>query len=413
MDSLRELFKVGRGPSSSHTIGPERACKKAMEKFPAADSYEIELWGSLAATGKGHRTDWVIEETLKPKKVNIIWKKDFVHKLHTNGIKFIPLDKNGNKIGEWVVFSVGGGTIKDIDEIQQATNRVYTLNKMDDILKWCKENKKEIWQYVEYCEGPGIWEYLKEIDQAMTKAVANGLSKDGILPGPLKYPRKAKEIYKKIFNKRASLVLTNKIFAYSLAVSEENASYGTVVTAPTCGAAGVIPGLLNALKEEYELKEKHVLRGLAIAGLFGNLIKHNATISGAEGGCQAEIGAACSMAAAMAAYFMRGTNEQIEYAAECAMEHHLGMTCDPVGGWVQIPCIERNAVCSVRAFNTATFCLSTDGEHTISFDQVVITMKETGRDMCSAYKETSIGGLAKYYEDILKENEDMENQNCS
>ena len=413
MDSLKELFKVGRGPSSSHTIGPERACKKAKQKFPEAYSYTVELWGSLAATGKGHRTDWVIEETLKPKKVNIVWKPEFVHEFHTNGIKFIPLDKSGNPIGEWIVFSVGGGTIKDIDEIQEPPKTVYPLNKMDDILKWCKDNKKAIWEYVEHCEGASIWDHLREINEAMDKAVSNGLSKDGLLPGPLKYPRKAKEMYAKTFGIRSSLVLTNKIFAYALAVSEENASYGTVVTSPTCGAAGVIPGLLRAMKEEYELSEKHVLRGLAIAGLFGNLIKTNATISGAEGGCQAEVGAACSMAAAMAAYFMGGTNEQIEYAAESGLEHHLGMTCDPIGGWVQIPCIERNAICSVRAFNTAAYCLSTNGDHTISFDQVVITMKETGRDMCSAYKETSIGGLAKYYEDILKENEDMEKQNCS
>lgn len=406
MDSLRELFKIGCGPSSSHTIGPQRSCYRVIEKFPNAASYRVELWGSLAATGKGHFTDWIIEETLKPKKVEVIWMEDYVHEFHTNGMKFIALDEAGNEIGDYIIFSVGGGTIKDIDEIQLPNPQVYSLTKMDDILKWCEENNKELWEYVEYCEGPQIWDHLRDINRAMEQAVSNGLSHEGLLPGPLKYPRKAKECYENgVVGKKGPLVLTNKIFAYALAVSEENAGKGMVVTAPTCGAAGVIPGLLRAMKEEYELTEDDAIKGLAIAGLVGNLIKENATISGAEGGCQAEVGSACSMGAAMAAYFMGGNNKQIEYAAESGMEHHLGMTCDPIGGWVIIPCIERNAICSVRALNTATYVITTDGKHTISFDQVVITMKETGRDMCSAYKETSYGGLAKYYEKILDDNE--------
>lgn len=236
----------------------------------------------------------------------------------------------------------------------------------------------------------------------MNAAVSRGIKKDGVLPGKLRYPRKAKEIYDKIDKKKNYLVVTKKIFAYALAVAEENSSAGTIVTAPTCGAAGVIPGLLRALIEEYELDETTTLRALAIAGLIGNLIKENATISGAEAGCQAEIGAACSMASGMAVYILGGNIDQIEYAAEMGMEHHLGMTCDPVGGYVQIPCIERNAIVAVRSLNTADYALSTNGEHTISFDQVVITMKETGSDMCSSYKETSTGGLAKYYDKFLK-----------
>ena len=408
MDTLKEFFKIGAGPSSSHTIGPERATKRVKEKFPDADSYIVELWGSLAATGKGHYTDKIIIETFKPIPVEIVWKPEFVHELHTNGMKFIALDKDKNQIGEWVVFSVGGGTIRDYDELMDKSPKkeVYPLNSIKEIIKWCKDNNKHLWQYVEECEGPSIWQHLRFIDQAMSDAVQRGLEKNGDVPGPFKYPKRAREMYEKALSKRASLVFTNKIFAYALAVSEENASMGQVVTAPTCGASGVVPGVLRAMKEEYELVEKHILRGLAIAGLIGNLVKHNATISGAEGGCQAEVGTACSMAAAMATYFMGGNIDQIEYAAESAMEHHLGMTCDPVGGYVIIPCIERNAICAVRAVNTAVYCMSTDGKHTISFDEVVKTMKETGKDMCSAYKETSDGGLAKYYDRILVDNKE-------
>ena len=408
MDTLKEFFKIGAGPSSSHTIGPERATKRVKEKFPDADSYIVELWGSLAATGKGHYTDKIIIETFKPIPVEIIWKPEFVHELHTNGMKFIALDKDKNQIGEWIVFSVGGGTIRDYDELMDKSPKkeVYPLNSIKEIIKWCKDNNKHLWQYVEECEGPSIWQHLRFIDQAMSDAVQRGLEKNGDVPGPFKYPKRARKMYEKALSKRASLVFTNKIFAYALAVSEENASMGQVVTAPTCGASGVVPGVLRAMKEEYELVEKHILRGLAIAGLIGNLVKHNATISGAEGGCQAEVGTACSMAAAMATYFMGGNIDQIEYAAESAMEHHLGMTCDPVGGYVIIPCIERNAICAVRAVNTAVYCMSTDGKHTISFDEVVKTMKETGKDMCSAYKETSDGGLAKYYDRILVDNKE-------
>ena len=406
MDTLKELFKIGAGPSSSHTIGPERATKRVKEKFPNADSFIVELWGSLAATGKGHYTDKIIIETFKPIPVEIIWKPEFVHELHTNGMKFIALDKDKQELGEWIVFSVGGGTIRDYDELMDKNPKkeVYPLNTMQEITKWCKDNNKQLWQYVEEYEGPSIWQHLKYIDQAMDDAVRRGLEKEGDVPGPFKYPKRAKEMYEKSLSKRAALIFTNKVFAYALAVSEENASMGQVVTAPTCGASGVIPGLLRGMKEEYELTEKHILRGLAIAGLIGNLVKYNATISGAEGGCQAEVGTACSMAAAMATYFMGGNIDQIEYAAESAMEHHLGMTCDPVGGYVIIPCIERNAICAVRALNTAIYCMSTDGNHTISFDEVIKTMKETGKDMCSAYKETSDGGLAKYYDRILVDN---------
>lgn len=402
MDSLKELFKIGCGPSSSHTMGPERAAKRFKAETEDAVSYRVELYGSLAATGKGHLTDWIIEETLKPKKTEIVWMPEFIHPYHTNGMKFEALDENGNVLKDWLVFSVGGGTIKELTDSRSNAGKCYSLTKMDDIIKWCKENNKELWEYVEHCEGKEIWDHLKNILDIMNAAVSRGIKKDGVLPGKLRYPRKAKEIYDKIDKKKNYLVVTKKIFAYALAVAEENSSAGTIVTAPTCGAAGVIPGLLRALIEEYELDETTSLRALAIAGLIGNLIKENATISGAEAGCQAEIGAACSMASGMAVYILGGNIDQIEYAAEMGMEHHLGMTCDPVGGYVQIPCIERNAIVAVRSLNTADYALSTNGEHTISFDQVVITMKETGSDMCSSYKETSTGGLAKYYDKFLK-----------
>ena len=403
MDSLKELFKIGCGPSSSHTMGPERAAKKFGKENENAHSFRVELYGSLAATGKGHLTDWIIEETLKPRKTEIVWMPEYVHPYHTNGMKFIALDENGNILNEWLVFSVGGGTIKDLSDAGSKTEEVYKLNKLDDIIKWCKENNKELWQYVEECEGKEIWNHLKDILDTMHNAVSEGIEKDGILPGKLRLQRRAKGFYDKIKGQHNYHVITKKIFAYALAVAEQNSSAGTIVTAPTCGAAGVIPGLLRAMREEHNLDEETCLKALAIGGLIGNLIKQNATISGAEAGCQAEIGAACSMASAMAAYILGGTLEQIEYAAEMGMEHHLGMTCDPVGGYVQIPCIERNAIVAVRSLNTADYALSTDGHHTISFDQVVITMKETGKDMCPSYKETSIGGLAKYYEQFLKD----------
>ena len=403
MDSLKELFKIGCGPSSSHTMGPERAAKKFLKENENAYSFRVELYGSLAATGKGHLTDWIIEETLKPKKTEIVWMPEYVHPYHTNGMKFMALDENGNILNEWLVFSVGGGTIKDLSDTGSKSEEVYKLNKLADIIKWCKENNKELWQYVEECEGVEIWEHLRDILNTMHNAVSEGIEKDGILPGKLRLQRRAKGFYDKIKGQHNYHVITKKIFAYALAVAEQNSSAGTIVTAPTCGAAGVIPGLLRAMREEHNLDEKTCLKALAIGGLIGNLIKENATISGAEAGCQAEIGSACSMAAAMATYILGGTLEQIEYAAEMGMEHHLGMTCDPVGGYVQIPCIERNAIVAVRALNTADYALSTNGIHTISFDQVVITMKETGKDMCPSYKETSIGGLAKYYEQFLKD----------
>lgn len=401
MESLRELFKIGSGPSSSHTMGPERAARRFKERTPEAFRYRVELYGSLAATGKGHLTDWIIEKTLQPKETEIVWLPEVVHEYHTNAMKFMALNENSEIMEEWLVFSVGGGSIKDSNSISNNSNDCYKLTTMDDIVAWCKENNKELWQYVEDTEGPEIWEHLKVVLDTMKNAIKEGIKKDGILPGTLKYPRKAKKVYEQLENVAKHNVLTKKIFAYALAVAEENSSGGTIVTSPTCGAAGVVPGLLVSLIEEYNLDETTQLRALAIAGILGNLIKENASISGAEAGCQAEIGAACSMAAGMGVYILGGTIDQIEYAAEMGLEHHLGMTCDPIGGYVQIPCIERNAMVAVRSLNTADYALTLDGKHSISFDQVIKTMMETGKDMCPAYKETSISGLAKHYQKFL------------
>ncbi len=399
MDSLRELFKIGNGPSSSHTMGPEKASKIFKEKNPTCKKFRVELYGSLGATGKGHLTDWIIIETLKPAFSEIVWKADFVHEFHSNGMKLMALDDFDNVVNESLVFSVGGGAIVFYDSLdnnqETSAQPVYNLTTMSDIIAWCKGHNKELWQYVEECEGVEIWDYLKTIWQAMKDSINNGLSTQGLLPGSLKYPRKAKDFYEKNQHKNKEDQFLGKIFAYTLAVSEENGAGGKIVTAPTCGSAGTIPGLLYAMQDEYNLTDDQILKSLAIAGIIGNTIKHNATISGAEGGCQAEIGSACCMAAGMASYLLGGTLGQIEYSAEIALEHNLGLTCDPIGGYVQIPCIERNAIASTRALNTAKYTLFTDGSHRVSLDQVILTMKQTGEDLRTEYKETSLAGLAK------------------
>ena len=397
MDSLKELYKIGNGPSSSHTMGPQKAAKIFRDRNPNAEFFKVELYGSLAATGKGHLTDWIIIETLNPKTCEIIWKPQIVKEFHTNGMMFQAFDKEEKLLETWEVYSVGGGSIMEASESRIGKNGIYPLTKLEDIIKWCKDNCKELWEYVEEYEDKDIWAYLMKIWHSMEKTIDIGLSKTGVLPGTLKYPRKAQMFYKKARREGSRLKNTGLTFAYALAVSEENGGGGIVVTAPTCGACGVVPAVLRSIKEELSLDEEEILKGLAIGGLIGNLVKENASISGAEVGCQGEVGVACSMAAAIAAYFYGGTLRQIEYAAEMALEHHLGMTCDPVGGYVQVPCIERNAVAAERALSAANYSLFTDGSHRVSFDEVVITMMETGKDLKCAYRETSEGGLAKNY----------------
>jgi len=397
MDSLRELYKIGNGPSSSHTMGPQKAAQIFKDNNTNAQSFKVELYGSLAATGKGHLTDWIIIETLKPLSCEIVWKPEVVKEFHTNGMNFHSLDKDGNILNSWEVFSVGGGSIMEASAKRTGEKGLYPLTKLEDIIVWCNEHSKELWEYIEEYEGKEIWDYLKTIWYSMEKTIETGLNKTGVLPGTLKYPRKAQMFYKKARREGNRLKNTGLTFAYALAVSEENGGGGVVVTAPTCGACGVVPSVLRSIKEELSLDENEVLKGLAIGGLIGNLVKENASISGAEVGCQGEVGVACSMGAAIATYFYGGNLRQIEYASEMALEHHLGMTCDPVGGYVQVPCIERNAVAAERALSAANYSLFTDGQHRVSFDEVVITMMETGKDLKCAYRETSEGGLAKNY----------------
>lgn len=398
MKSLRELYRIGKGPSSSHTMGPQRAAQLFLERCSNASSYEVTLYGSLAATGKGHMTDVAIEEVLHPHHtVSIIWKPQVFLPFHPNGMKFVGKDVNGDIIDEWTVYSIGGGALSDGTDGHEelGATEVYDLNKMSDIQSWCYANGRSFWEYVEKCEDKEIWDYLKMIWQTMKEAILRGLDHEGVLPGPLNLPRKAATYYTKAKGYRASLQSRGLVYAYALAVSEENASGGTIVTAPTCGACGVLPAVLYHMQESHGMSEQRIWRALATAGLVGNIVKHNASISGADVGCQGEVGVACAMASAAACQLFGGSPAQVEYAAEMGLEHHLGMTCDPVCGLVQIPCIERNAFAAARALDADLYASFSDGHHSVSFDKVVEVMRQTGHDLPSLYKETSEGGLAK------------------
>lgn len=398
MKSLKELYRIGKGPSSSHTMGPQRAAKLFMERCANASTYEVTLYGSLAATGKGHMTDVAIEEVLRPHKfVHIIWEPQTFLPFHPNGMKFVGKDLNGDIIDEWTVYSIGGGALSDgrdgHDEL--GAKDIYDLTTMHDIQQWCYDNGRSFWEYVEKCEGSDIWDFLGTVWQTMKQSIRNGLDHEGVLPGPLKLQRKAATYFIKARGYRASLQSRGLVYAYALAVSEENASGGTIVTAPTCGACGVLPAVLYHMHTAHDMSEQRILRALATAGLVGNIVKQNASISGADVGCQGEVGVACAMASAAACQLFGGSPAQVEYAAEMGLEHHLGMTCDPVCGLVQIPCIERNAFAAARALDADLYASFSDGHHSVSFDRVVEVMRQTGHDLPSLYKETSAGGLAK------------------
>ena len=307
-------------------------------------------------------------------------------------------DAQKKKLDEWTVFSVGGGALAEEGHDRTATNDIYNMNTMSQILYWCEHTGRSYWEYVEQCEGPEIWDFLAEVWETMKAAIHRGLDAEGVLPGPLNLRRKASAYYIRSKGYKDSLRSRGLVFAYALAVSEENASGGKIVTAPTCGACGVVPAVLYHLQKSRDFSDARILRALATAGLVGNIVKHNASISGAEAGCQAEVGVACSMASAAASQLFGGSPAQIEYAAEMGLEHHLGMTCDPVCGLVQIPCIERNAYAAARALDANIYSAFTDGHHRVSFDKVVEVMKQTGHDLPSLYKETSEGGLAKNYQ---------------
>ena len=380
-------------------MGPYRAAQLFAARHADAARFEVTLYGSLAATGKGHMTDVAITEALEPvAPVNILWQPFHFLEYHPNGMLFKAIEADDTVSEEWTVYSIGGGALSEgTDKEMSVSGDVYKMNTLSEIIEWCDTNGRQLWEYVDLCEGPGIWDYLQEIWEAMKASVERGLNAEGRLPGPLNLSRKAAVYYVKALGYQPNLRSRGLVFAYALAVSEENASGGIIVTAPTCGSSGVIPGVLYHLAKGHAFSDTKILHALATAGLIGNVVKHNASISGAEVGCQGEVGVACAMAAAAACQLFGGSVYQIEYAAEMGLEHHLGMTCDPVCGLVQIPCIERNAFAACRALDSNVYSSFSDGRHRISFDHVVEVMKQTGKDLPSLYKETSAGGLALNY----------------
>mgnify|MGYP000268476809 len=401
MESLREIFRIGKGPSSSHTMGPQRAAIIFAERHPEAARFEVTLYGSLAATGKGHMTDKAIIDVLKQiAPVEIVWEPSVFLPYHPNGMLFRAYNNSQDLVDEWTVYSVGGGALSEGKATDDYFHKesVYDLHTLKDIQTWCEHHGRGYWEYVKHCEGDDLWDYLREVWKTMQAAVERGLDSEGALPGPLNLARKAPNYYIKARGYKPSLQSRGMVYSYALAVSEENASGGTIVTAPTCGACGVVPAVLYHLSKGHDFSETKILHALATAGLFGNIVKYNASISGAEVGCQGEVGVACAMASAASCQLFGGSPSQIEYAAEMGLEHHLGMTCDPVCGLVQIPCIERNAFAACRALDAQLYASFSDGSHRVSFDRVVEVMKQTGHDIPSLYKETSAGGLAKDYQ---------------
>lgn len=442
MKSLRELYRIGKGPSSSHTMGPQKAAQIYLKSHPGARGFRVTLYGSLAATGRGHMTDVAIKEVLEPAApVEIVWRPDVVLPFHPNGMKFeseggSPAaavgvgarangaacpdgggndEETGRWTDGWTVYSIGGGALSEgggehggdgapplaaegrqagASSLLPSSEDVYPLHYLADIQKWCDDNGCAYWEYVQKCEGAGIWDYLLEVWHAMRRSVEAGIDHEGRLPGPLNLQRKAATYHVKAQGYQYNLQSRGLVYAYALAVSEENACGGTIVTAPTCGSCGVVPGVLYRLAKGHSFTDEKILRALATAGLIGNIVKENASISGADVGCQGEVGVACAMASAAACQLFGGSPSQIEYAAEMGLEHHLGMTCDPVCGLVQIPCIERNAFAATRALDCNLYAAFSDGRHRVSFDRVVEVMKRTGHDLPSLYKETGKGGLA-------------------
>ena len=397
MKSLRELYTVGRGPSSSHTIGPTRACCLFREEHPDADRYEVALFGSLAMTGRGHLTDVAVRDALAPVHTDILWNTERTDLPHPNTME-LRAYKNGALTGEMTALSVGGGAISIPGRPDTESPEVYPETSYEEISAFCSANRLRLSDYVFLREGEGIRDYLFGIWNTMKQSVSDGLTRTGELPGGLGVERKAQYLYNRRHIDESPQTRENRLVcAYAFAVAEQNASGGEIVTAPTCGASGVMPAALLYMQEERGFSDEAIVRALAAGGVIGNLIKTNASISGAECGCQAEIGTATSMAAAALCSLCGLPIAETEYAAEIAMEHHLGLTCDPICGLVQIPCIERNAVAAKRAIDSANLAHMLVGTRTISFDMVVRTMYETGISMNRAFRETSEGGLAKLY----------------
>lgn len=399
MESLKELYKIGMGPSSSHTMGPRKAADAFNRTYPTAESFRAVLYGSLAATGKGHLTDFAIKEAFYPKPVTIEWEYDTFLPKHPNAMRFEALDKAGHIMGEQVAYSIGGGDIRTDEAFGREINHIYPHKSMAEILQYTSDKRMLLWEYVEEFEGTDIWQYLATIWKTMQTTMNRGLEKRGVLPGSLNLERKARRYLYKAENSPQYLRRMNNLFSYALACSEENAAGGVVVTAPTCGSCGVVPAVCRLIQEIYEFEDTTILHALATASLFGNMAKTNASISGAEVGCQGEVGVACAMAAAAVCQLEGGDNRRIAYAAEMGLEHHLGLTCDPVDGLVQIPCIERNALAASRALDCATYALMSDGDNRVSYDDVLATMMQTGLDMNKDYRETARGGLARFFKE--------------
>ena len=404
MKTIKSVYKIGNGPSSSHTVGPYHAAQIFGKRYPDADSYEVTLYGSLAFTGEGHGTGKAILEGLPGAK--IIFDRTTRDLPHPNTMKFSAF-KDGQLIASRRIFSIGGGSIRIENETSEEDKEVYPQNSFAEISALCERERISIAQLIYILEGERLREYLRTIWHAMRSAVERGLATEGVLPGGLGLTRKAKYLYeKRCYNESADVAMNRVIAAYAYAVSEENAAENLVVTAPTCGSCGVLPSILYYMQVDRGFPEEEILDALAVAGLVGNVIRTNASISGAECGCQAEIGSACSMAAAAVAQLFGLGIDQIEYAAEIAMEHNLGLTCDPVNGLVQIPCIERNAVAAMRALSSVNLSRFLYATRKISFDDVVATMYRTGLDMNEKYRETAHGGLAQIYSEHLKELEE-------
>lgn len=399
MKSISSVYKIGNGPSSSHTVGPFHAAQTFGERYPDADAYEVTLFGSLAFTGEGHGTAKAIREGLPGAKV--IFDTTTTDLPHPNTMLFQAY-KEGKLFASLRIFSIGGGSIRIENEASDEDKEIYPQKNFTEIVSLCNQEHISVLQLIYILEGAPFREYLRKVWKAMRRSVERGLKVEGTLPGGLGVLRKAKSLYeKRCYNESPDVTMNRLIAAYAYAVSEENAAEKVVVTAPTCGSCGVLPSVLYYMQYDRGFPEEEVLDALAVAGLIGNIIRTNASISGAECGCQAEIGSACSMAAAAVATLYHLNIDQIEYAAEIAMEHNLGLTCDPVNGLVQIPCIERNAVAAMRslsAVNLSRFLYTT---RKISFDEVVATMYRTGLDMNEKYRETSHGGLAEIYREFL------------
>lgn len=398
MESLFELYRIGYGPSSSHTMGPRFATQHFLDLYPKAFRFEAYLFGSLAATGKGHLTDKAIREVFAQHKqeVEIIWEPDKEKPFHPNALTLVCFHENDTELGQQTYYSVGGGRVVIEGHKPSEDQRVYPqeYSNMGKILAYCSEEGLQLWEFVLQFEGPEILTYMEEVWSVMKDAVHAGIAAEGVLPGGLKLARKASQYHSKAREFSGPLGNTATAISYALAVSEENAGGGKIVTAPTCGSCGVLPGVLYYLATRYKASKIKILRALLTAGLIGNLVKTNGSISGAEVGCQGEVGVACAMASAAATQLMGGSIYQIEYAAEMGLEHHLGLTCDPMMGLVQIPCIERNALAAMRSLDHCTYALLGDGRHKVSFDNVVEVMMETGQALPSLYRETSKGGLA-------------------